>query len=107
MTAHFDQRDKLCANALRRLDELGAVLAIAPVRLAPRAGVLKSSDEGYRCIALVDRRVVVMLAAQGWIDIVHEGRRVVAYTITDEGRAWLKRALEREQRERMARKVAA
>lgn len=78
-------------RVLRRLTELGAVLAIAPDM--EKAVVLKEAVDGTATrIAVVDRAVAQAFALQDWIACRRAGR-VSTYEITQAGRAALRRML--------------
>lgn len=75
---------------LRRLCEIGALLAVAPE--LDKAAVLKGDVR----TAVVDRAVAQAFALNDWIAVEQPGR-VTTYRITATGRAALKRLLEQEQ----------
>lgn len=76
---------------LRRLNEAGAFLAIAPDM--ERAVVMKETAEGETLrIAVLSRAVAEVFALNDWICSARSGR-VVTYRITSAGRAALKRML--------------
>lgn len=75
---------------LRRMCEIGAVLAIAPDM--DKAVVLKGTVR----TAVVDRVVAQAFALKDWI-AVHRQARVTTYEITPAGRAALKRLLAEEE----------
>jgi len=78
---------------LRRLCEIGAVLAVAPEM--DRAAVLKGTVR----TAVVERPVAQAFALKDWIAVKAAGR-VTTYEITGAGRAALKRLLEEDGAER-------
>lgn len=81
---------------LRRLAELGAVLAIAPEM--DKAVVLKEAPGGATTrIAVLDRAVAQAFALKDWISCRRTGR-VSTYEITAAGRAALRRLLAVEAR---------
>lgn len=73
-------------RVLRRLCEVGALLAVAPEM--DKAAVLKGTNR----IAVVDRHVAQAFAVNDWIAI-HKPGRVTLYEITTAGRSALKRLL--------------
>ncbi len=75
---------------LRRLCEMGAVLAVAPDM--EKAVVLKSAVR----IAVIDRAVAQAFALKDWIAVKLAGR-VTTYEVTAAGRAALKRLLDEDQ----------
>ena len=77
-------------RVLRRLCEIGAVLAVAPD--LDKAAVLKGDLQ----IAVLDRAVAQAFALKDWIAIAKPGR-VTLYEITAAGRAALKRLLAADQ----------
>jgi hypothetical protein len=82
-------------RVLRRLCEIGAVLAVAPD--LDKAAVLKAEVR----IAVLDRSVAHAFALKDWIAVARPGR-VTLYEITGAGRAALKRLLADEQVTRTA-----
>ena len=75
---------------LRRLSEVGAVLAVAPDM--DKAAVLKGTNR----IAVVDRAIAQAFAVNDWIAVQKAGR-VTLYDITAAGRSALKRMLAEDQ----------
>ena len=76
---------------LRRLNEPGTILAIAPEM--PRAVVLKDTPDGTSArIAVVEREVAQVFALKEWIACRRAGK-VATYGITQTGRAALRRML--------------
>ncbi len=75
---------------LRRLCEIGALLAVAPEM--EKAAVLKGDVR----TAVLDRTVAQAFALNDWIAVEQTGR-VTTYRITTAGRSALKRLLEEEQ----------
>ena len=86
--------DREARRILRRLCEVGSVLAIAPDM--EKAVVLKGTVR----TAVVDRPVAQAFALKDWIAVEKNGR-VTTYTITAAGRAALKRMLLDEQATRV------
>ncbi|TCP26087.1 hypothetical protein EV656_10249 [Rhodovulum adriaticum] len=83
---------------LRRLGEPGAFLAIA--HDLEKAAVLREGASGQTTrIAVVERAVAEAFAVQDWIACKARGR-VTTYTITQAGRAALRRLLEEDQARR-------
>jgi len=77
-------------RVLRRLIETGAVLAAA--RDMETAVIVRRTPEGEQMrTAIVERDIAEALALQGWIACTDVGGRIVRYTITNAGRAELRR----------------
>jgi hypothetical protein len=115
MTARFDpdpapicDSDTIAREGrriLRRLCESGSLLAIAPD--LEKAVVLKETPDGRSTrIAVVAREVAQAFALKDWIACRRRGR-VASYTITQAGRAALKRLLAEEEGRRGCAEAAA
>jgi hypothetical protein len=90
----FTDDDSISREArriLRRLSESGTILAIAPEM--ERAVVMKETADGTSArIAVLDREIAQVFALKEWIACRRTGR-VATYTITQTGRAALKRLM--------------
>lgn len=86
-------------RVLRRLAEIGAVLAFASDM--EKAAVIKQGADGRMAqTAVVDRATAQAFALKDWISCAKPGR-IASYTITSAGRAALKRMIEAEDQRRM------
>ncbi len=86
-----DRIKREALRILRRLNEAGTILAIAPEM--PRAVVLKEAADGATArIAVVDREMAQVFALKEWIACRRTGK-VATYGITQTGRAALRRML--------------
>ncbi|WP_232823085.1 DUF6456 domain-containing protein [Oceanibium sediminis] len=86
---------------LRRLCETGAFLAVSDAM--ERAVVLRETAPGrHTRTAVVDRDIAHQFALKDWIGCSHAGK-IARYTVTDAGRAALKRLLEEERQARTPR----
>jgi hypothetical protein len=92
MTSPVDEQTiaREARRILRRLCEIGSVLAVAPE--LEKAAVLKGTIR----IAVVDRAVAQAFALKDWISVKSSGR-VTIYEITSAGRAALKRLLDEDR----------
>ncbi|MEZ5886554.1 MAG: DUF6456 domain-containing protein [Paracoccaceae bacterium] len=92
LKSHPDQTtiDREARRILRRLCEIGAVLAVAPDM--EKAVVFKGTVR----TAVVERAVAQAFALKDWIAVKDSGR-LVTYEITGAGRAALKRLLDAER----------
>lgn len=105
MTKHIDitstdeaKVEREAKRVLRRLNEAGACLALAPAM--ETAVVVRDTGEGPAVrTAVVDRTVAEAMAIKGWIEASGQGR-ILRYRITAAGRAALKEFVAREESER-------
>lgn len=86
--------DSLAAAArrfLRRLSEPGAFLLIAPE--AEKGGIFCAANGHRKPIALMPVEIAVAFVKHDWIRTAHQGAQTTRYTITEPGRAALRRFL--------------
>jgi hypothetical protein len=90
--------DREARRVLRRLQEPGAVMAVAPEM--DKAVVVRDTPDGRTVrTAVLDRAVAEAMALKEWIESTGSGR-VQRYRITSVGRAALKRLIAEEEGER-------
>lgn len=90
--------DQESMRVLRRLNESGACLALAPAM--DTAVVVRDVGDGPAIrTAIVDRYVAEAMAVKEWIEAQGKGR-ILRYRITSAGRAVLREHLAREESER-------
>lgn len=77
---------------LRRLAELGAVLAWTP-GLTP-AVLRPDATRGWRPVKLVSWWLMIALCERGWVELIYNGHNVEAAQITEAGRAALARGIQ-------------
>ena len=105
MTKHMDlpaldgaKIEREAKRVLRRLNEPGACLALAPAM--ETAVVVRDTGEGPAVrTAVVDRSVAEALAIKEWIEASGSGR-ILRYRITTAGRAALRELVAREESDR-------
>ncbi len=93
--------EREAARVLRRLNEPGACMALAPAM--DNAVVVRETADGGPAVrtAVVERVVAEAMALKGWIETTGSGR-ILRYRITASGRAALKRFVAQDESRRAA-----
>ncbi|HUF86867.1 MAG TPA: DUF6456 domain-containing protein [Thermohalobaculum sp.] len=95
-----EELEREARRYLRRLCEPGAFLLVTPD--ATKGGIFCRANEHRKPIAMLAITVAVEFLREGWIRLARRGTASIRYTVTEDGRSYLKRLLAEDAMKRNA-----